>query len=223
MTVSAHKPASILIVDDEKSITYLLSEVLQKDGHDVRTLSDGKMVKDDLRKHHYDLVVSDLHMRQVGGIEVLKTVKNKDENTEVLILTGHGTISTAVEAMKLSAFEFLSAQVGSRLILVMGVTAIIYFGTFFMIRFTMNGSVAALFFVFGLGAICLISMGLLVAARKVTDEVTDDRRSPSSVTLEAVRRRRHTARKARNAAIGRLVSAGLVRAIDGGLTYRPTD
>lgn len=103
--------ANILIVDDEKSITYLLSEVLQKDGHDVRTLSDGKMVKDDLRKHHYDLVVSDLHMRQVGGIEVLKTVKNKDENTEVLILTGHGTISTAVEAMKLSAFEFLTKPI----------------------------------------------------------------------------------------------------------------
>ncbi len=103
--------ANILVVDDEKSITYLLSEVLRKDGHAVRTLSDGKLVEDDLKKNEYDLVVSDLHMRQVGGIEVLKTVKSKDDNTEVLILTGHGTISTAVQAMKLSAFEFLTKPI----------------------------------------------------------------------------------------------------------------
>ncbi|MFQ5648435.1 MAG: SpoIIE family protein phosphatase [bacterium] len=103
--------ANILVVDDEKSITYLLSEVLRKDGHFVKTLSDGKLVGEDLEKQDYDLVVSDLHMKEVGGIEVLKTVKKKDENTEVLILTGHGTISTAVEAMKLSAFEFLTKPI----------------------------------------------------------------------------------------------------------------
>jgi len=103
--------ARILIVDDEKSITYLLSEVLKKDKHDVSTLSDGKLVQDELKKNEYDLVVSDLHMKEVGGIEVLKTVKSKDDTTEVLILTGHGTISTAVEAMKLSAFEFLTKPI----------------------------------------------------------------------------------------------------------------
>ncbi len=103
--------AKILVVDDEKSITYLLSEVLRKDQHQVTALSDGKLVKEELLKNDYDLVVSDLHMREVGGIEVLKTVKDRDENTEVLILTGHGTISTAVEAMKLSAFEFLTKPI----------------------------------------------------------------------------------------------------------------
>lgn len=103
--------ARILVVDDEKSITYLLSEVLRKDHHIVTTLSDGKLVKDELKKDHYDLVVSDLHMKEVGGIEVLKMVKNKDENTEVLILTGHATVSTAVEAMKLSAFEYLTKPI----------------------------------------------------------------------------------------------------------------
>src|SRR3990172_2622818 len=103
--------ANILVVDDEKSITYLLSEVLKKDGHHVKTLSDGKLVKEELSNREYALVISDLHMKEVGGIEVLKTVKNKNENTEVLILTGHGTISTAVEAMKLSAFEFLTKPI----------------------------------------------------------------------------------------------------------------
>ena len=103
--------SNILVVDDEKSITYLLSEVLRKDDHFVTTLSDGKLVKDELNKRDYELVISDLHMKEVGGIDVLKTVKNKDENIEVLILTGHGTISTAVEAMKLMAFEFLTKPI----------------------------------------------------------------------------------------------------------------
>lgn len=103
--------ASILVVDDEKAITHLLSEVLKKDGHSVNTLSDGKLVEDVLRKNHYDLIVSDLHMKEMGGIEVLKMVKNNNENIEVLILTGHGTISSAVEAMKFGAFEFLTKPI----------------------------------------------------------------------------------------------------------------
>ena len=103
--------ANILVVDDEKSIAYLFSEVLRKDGHFVKTLSDGKLVKDELEVKDYELVISDLHMKEMGGMDVLKTVKNKDENIEVLILTGHGTISTAVEAMKLMAFEFLTKPI----------------------------------------------------------------------------------------------------------------
>ncbi len=103
--------AEILVIDDEKSITYLLSEVLRKNGHNVKTLSDGKLVEDEVRRNSYDLVVSDLHMKEVDGIEVLKTVKRYNQNTEVLILTGHGTISTAVEAMKLSAYEFLTKPI----------------------------------------------------------------------------------------------------------------
>ncbi len=103
--------ASILVVDDEKSITFLLSEVLKKDGHSVRQLSDGKLVKDEVRKRHYDLVVSDMHMKEVGGIEVLKMVKSTDRSTEVLILTGHATVASAVEAMKLGAFEYLTKPI----------------------------------------------------------------------------------------------------------------
>lgn len=103
--------ASIIVVDDEKSITYLLSEVLKKDGHNVKTFSDGKQIEDELKKREYALVISDLHMKEVGGLEVLKTVKSYSENTEVLILTGRGTISSAVEAMKLSAFEYLTKPI----------------------------------------------------------------------------------------------------------------
>lgn len=103
--------ATILVVDDEKSITYLLSEVLKKDGHDVTAVSDGKLVAGELKKRQFDLVLTDLHMKQVGGLEVLQTVKRYNENTEVLILTGHGTISSAVEAMKLGAYEYLTKPI----------------------------------------------------------------------------------------------------------------
>jgi serine phosphatase RsbU (regulator of sigma subunit) len=103
--------ANILVVDDEKSIVYLLTEVLRKDGHQVRGVSDGKLVRDELKKRNYELVVSDLHMKEVGGIEVLKEVKTTDEKTEVLILTCHGTVATAVEAMKLGAFEYLTKPI----------------------------------------------------------------------------------------------------------------
>ena len=80
--------ANILVVDDEKSITYLLSEVLRKNGHAVKELSDGRHVPPALEATEFDLVVSDLHMKAKGGMEVLKSVKEKDASTEVLILTG---------------------------------------------------------------------------------------------------------------------------------------
>lgn len=103
--------ATILVVDDEKTITYLLSEVLTKEGHDVKAVYDGKSAKEELRKKEYELVVTDLQMKEVGGIEVLKEAKGYNETTEVLILTGHASIATAVEAMKLGAFEYLSKPI----------------------------------------------------------------------------------------------------------------
>jgi sigma-B regulation protein RsbU (phosphoserine phosphatase) len=103
--------ATILVVDDEKPITYLLSEVLKKEGHEVKSVHDGKSAKDELKKKDYELVITDLHMKQVGGLEVLKQVKALNETTEVLILTGHGTVATAVEAMKSGAFEYLTKPI----------------------------------------------------------------------------------------------------------------
>ncbi|MFQ5706793.1 MAG: SpoIIE family protein phosphatase [bacterium] len=103
--------ARILVVDDEKSITILLSEVLKKDGHAVKAVHDGKLVREELRKKEYELVITDLHMKEVGGIDVLKVTKGVNDNIEVLILTGHGSIATAVEAMKLGAFEYLTKPI----------------------------------------------------------------------------------------------------------------
>ncbi len=103
--------ASILVVDDEQAIRALLAEILTKDGYSVVTAADGETAIAELQNTHFDLIISDLHMRRVGGIEVLKAAKEKPDYTEVLILTGRGTIATAVEAMRLGAFDFLTKPV----------------------------------------------------------------------------------------------------------------
>jgi serine phosphatase RsbU (regulator of sigma subunit) len=103
--------ASILVVDDEQAIRILLSEVLTKDGHRVISAADGNVALAEMQAANFALVISDLHMPRVDGIEILKAAKEKNEQTEVLILTGRGTIASAVEAMRLGAFEYLTKPV----------------------------------------------------------------------------------------------------------------
>lgn len=76
-----------------------------------------------------------------------------------------------LKATPLSAFEFLSAQVASRLVLILGVTLIVYIGSNFILHFQMSGSYLNLFIVFTLGAICMVSLGLLIAARTASEEL----------------------------------------------------
>lgn len=103
--------AKILVVDDEKHIRMLLVELLKKYKYDVMDVGDGAEAVELLRATSFDLVVTDLHMAQKGGIDVLKHAKSLDALTEVLILTGYGTISSAVEAMQLGAFEYLTKPI----------------------------------------------------------------------------------------------------------------
>lgn len=103
--------ADILVVDDDKAIRTLLSEVLSKDGHAVSSALDGSVAQEKLLADDFDLVITDLNMREVDGITVLRSSKSRNPNTEVLILTGHGTVSSAVEAMRLGAYEYLTKPI----------------------------------------------------------------------------------------------------------------
>ncbi len=103
--------SDILVVDDEQAIRHLLCEVLVKDGHRVENASDGDAALESLGAGDFDLVVSDLHMKDVDGISVLRASKSKNPYTEVLILTGKGTVASAVEAMRLGAYEYLTKPV----------------------------------------------------------------------------------------------------------------
>lgn len=103
--------SKILVVDDEKHIRLLLSELLKKYKYEVRAAADGTEAITLLEDEPFDLIVTDLHMANKGGIDVLKQVKEKHALSEVLILTGNGTISSAVEAMRLGAFEYLTKPI----------------------------------------------------------------------------------------------------------------
>jgi len=103
--------ASILLVDDDKNILLFLKEVLAKLGHDLTLANSGAEALEVMESNTYDLIVSDLQMPKVDGLQILKASKKKNPNTEVLILTGYGSIKSAVRAMKTGAFEYLSKPV----------------------------------------------------------------------------------------------------------------
>ena len=97
----------VLIIDDEKSILESLSSVLEDEGFAVLTAKDGKEGLDIFRTEKPRIVLLDVWMPEVDGLEVLSRVKEIDPEAVVVVISGHGTISTAVEAVKMGAIDFL--------------------------------------------------------------------------------------------------------------------
>jgi two-component system, NtrC family, response regulator AtoC len=99
--------ARVLVVDDEAGIREFLADALALDGHVVAQAGDGRAALRWLDEHGCDLVLTDLKMPVVDGLELLRRVRAEQPEVEVIVLTAHGTVATAVEAMKLGAFEYL--------------------------------------------------------------------------------------------------------------------
>ncbi|MEK9628681.1 MAG: UDP-3-O-acyl-N-acetylglucosamine deacetylase [Nitrospinota bacterium] len=97
----------ILIVDDEKNIVSSLTGILSDEGYDVSMTGDGVEALELIQKDPPDLVLLDIWLPGMDGIEVLKTLKTYNPGVEVLIMSGHGTIDTAVKATKLGAQDFI--------------------------------------------------------------------------------------------------------------------
>jgi two-component system response regulator FlrC len=97
----------ILIVDDEPSMRMALSESLISCGYSVDTAIDGQDALIKLSKNNFKLVITDLRMPKLGGMEVLKSIKRDSPGTHVIVITAYGTINTAIEAMKEGASEFI--------------------------------------------------------------------------------------------------------------------
>jgi nitrogen regulation protein NR(I) len=98
----------VLIVDDEPNLRKILSAQLSRDGYDVLTAEDGEQGLLQLREHHIDLVITDLKMPKVDGLTLLKKALEEDPELPVVLITAHGTIDTAVEALKSGAFDFVT-------------------------------------------------------------------------------------------------------------------
>jgi two-component system response regulator AtoC len=101
-------PKSILIIDDEENIRKYLGHSLARDGFEVSTAKYGKEGLNLLIQKHIDVVVLDLNLPDINGLEVLKELKRIDVQSVIIIITAYGDISSAVEAMKLGAYDYLT-------------------------------------------------------------------------------------------------------------------
>ncbi|TDI76148.1 MAG: sigma-54-dependent Fis family transcriptional regulator [Bacteroidetes bacterium] len=99
--------STILIVDDEASIRRTLREILEHEDYSVDEAEDGEEALTKLRANRYDVVLLDVKMPKRDGMEVLQVISEEQRSLPVVMLSGHGTIETAVEATKLGAFDFI--------------------------------------------------------------------------------------------------------------------
>ena len=97
----------VLIVDDEKNIVTSLQEILNDEGYDITTAEDGLEALEKIQAEPPDLVLLDIWIPGMDGIEVLRAIKTYHPEIEVLVMSGHGTIDTAVKATKLGAYDFI--------------------------------------------------------------------------------------------------------------------
>ena len=100
--------APILVIDDEEVIRTVLKAQLKRLGYPVVCVGNGKQAIQAIQEENFSLIITDLHMPQVDGMTVLRKAKELTPDVPVVVLTAHGSINTAVEAMKLGAFDFLS-------------------------------------------------------------------------------------------------------------------
>ena len=100
--------ARVLVVDDEESIREFLNIMLRKEGYDVTCVEDGQKAIDILKKKSFEMIISDLQMPHVTGLELLKFVKENYPDLLFMLITAFGTTETAVEAMKAGAYDYIT-------------------------------------------------------------------------------------------------------------------
>jgi two-component system response regulator AtoC len=106
--------AKVLVIDDEANLRKVLSALLRRDGYEVAIAEDGEMGLADFQKNGADAVITDLVMPKLGGMEVLRAVNATDPEVPVIIITAHGTVDSAVEAIKLGAFDYITKPFDQR-------------------------------------------------------------------------------------------------------------
>ena len=100
--------ANLLIVDDELSMRQFLTHLFQRDGHTVRVAENGRKAMELLRIQASDVIVSDVKMPDMGGIDLLRAARELHPNVEVIMMTAFANESTAHEAFLLGAFDFVN-------------------------------------------------------------------------------------------------------------------
>jgi DNA-binding NtrC family response regulator len=108
---------SILVVDDEKNQREILETILSGEGYDVTTASSGEAAMKFVESRRFDLVLTDLKMTGMSGLDLLKELTNYDKSIIVILLTAHGSVDSAVDALRLGAFDYLQKPYDSEKLL----------------------------------------------------------------------------------------------------------
>ncbi len=117
MTRSRQPLASLLVVDDEPGIRQALRQMLEYEGYAVRTASDGPAALAAYREERPDVLLLDIKMAPMDGLEVLEKLRAEDPDATIVMVSGHGSVETAVEALKRGAFDFLEKPLDRQIVL----------------------------------------------------------------------------------------------------------
>ena len=98
----------VLVVDDEEGMRHMLSILLKREGYDVSVSEDGNSALKAMAKNQYDFILCDIKMPDMDGLQVLEEIKKRDLEVTVIMMSAYGTIETAIEAMKLGAYDYVS-------------------------------------------------------------------------------------------------------------------
>jgi two-component system response regulator AtoC len=105
--------ARVLVADDDEGVRAFLADALELDGHEVVAVADGRAAAETLRRTAFHVLLSDVRMPHVDGMALLAQVRERHPDVEVVMLTAHGNVEMAVQAMRLGATDFLCKPVGS--------------------------------------------------------------------------------------------------------------
>jgi len=97
----------ILVVDDNRELREILEEYLKGEGDNVEGARNGKEALEKYRENQYDLIITDLNMPEVPGMELIKTIRQENDITEFVIITGYASMDSAVDAIKIGAFDYI--------------------------------------------------------------------------------------------------------------------
>ncbi len=98
----------VLLVDDEKEFVDLVAQRLASRDFDVSTVNSGEEAIEKIKEYNFDVVILDILMPGMSGIDTLRAIKQLKPLTEVILLTGHAAVDTAIEGMKLGAYDYLT-------------------------------------------------------------------------------------------------------------------
>ena len=104
-------PKKIIVVDDEKIICSTAKKILEKEGYEVDTFTNSVLALDAIRKNQYDLIVTDLMMEEVSGMDILREVNQNFPQTKVIMLTAYATLEATIEAIREQIYDFFPKPV----------------------------------------------------------------------------------------------------------------